>query len=47
MLPLKFGKSVVMGETEEGEKELTVCKMEFYVFTEARIWFGFFLTVVN
>lgn len=47
MLPLKFRNSTVMGETEEGEKELTACKMELYVFTEARIWYGFFLIVVN
>jgi len=29
-----------MGETEEGEKELTTCITEFYVFTEARISYG-------
>lgn len=47
MLPLRFKNSILMGETEEGEKELTACKMELYVFTEPRTWYGFFSTVAN
>lgn len=47
MLPLKFGNNVVTGESVEGQKELTACRMELYASNEARICYGFFLTMVS